>query len=310
MSSEHGGWSLFRPTRERALAVAWVVAACVAALAWDAARTRPLGHDAHAYWIAALDPSLYGRLPGEPDAFLYTPAAAQALALVTWLPWPLFVALWTAAAVATYLWLARPLRWVWAVPLLAFAIEDTTLGNITWLMALLVVLGLRNALAWVPLALLKLVSGIGILWYVARRDVRSVVAASVLGAALLAISYLAAPDLWRAYVDFMSTLGGPGVVARAVIAAVVVVVAARTDRPWLVPVALLVSAPLALAYTWAYLLAVPRLLPAETLARMNRPFGGFAAGLRRGLDLPPSGVVDLRPRAEDPADRGPDVAVR
>lgn len=279
-------WSLFRPTRERELAVAWAFAGWITWMALDAASARPLGHDAHAYWVATLDPSVYGRLPGSSDAFLYSPVVAQTLALVTWLPWPVFLALWTGSAVVACLWLVRPLRWVWSVPLLALAIEDVLLGNITWLVAVLVVVGMRSSLAWVPLAFTKVTTGIGLLWYVARRDWRAVASAVVLGLAVLTASYLAAPDMWRAYIEFLATLGGPGVAIRTVIAGGLVVWAARTGRPWLVPVAVVLCAPLALAYTWAALLAVPRLLAPATVARLNAPFGGLAAGARRGLDLP------------------------
>ncbi|HET7902578.1 MAG TPA: glycosyltransferase family 87 protein [Candidatus Nanopelagicales bacterium] len=280
-------WALFRPTRERALAGAWLAAVWVASMAVDAARTRPLGHDAHAYWLATLDPSVYGRLPGEPDAFLYSPPVAQVLAAITWIPWPLFVAVWTSAAITAYVWLVRPLRWIWAVPLLALAIEDTTLGNVTWLTALLVVVGMRRSIAWVPLAFTKVTAGVGLLWYVVRRDWRAVGVALGTGVAVLVVSFLASPGLWRAYATFMVGLGGSGVLLRTVAASALVVFAARTDRPWLVPVAVVVCAPLALAYTWAALLAVPRLLRPETLTALNAPFGGIRVGLRRALDLQP-----------------------
>lgn len=296
----HGGTdrALLRPSREWLLAGGWAAAAAIAWLAVDAALTRPLGHDAHAYWLATLDPSTYGRVPGEPDAFLYSPAAAQVLQLVTWLPWPAFVVLWTAAAVASYLWLVRPLRWVWAVPLLALAVEDVTLGNVTWLLTVLVVLGMRSPLAWVPLAFTKVVAGVGLVWYAARRDWRAVGAAVGLGLLVLLVSVLSAPEMWSAYLSLMGRLGGPDITVRTVVAIGLVVWAARTHRPWCVPVALVVCAPLPLAYTWGYLLAVPRLLPPEVLERLDRPFGGFAVGARRALDLPeprPGSVGDTMP---------------
>ena len=282
-------FTLLRPTRERVLALTWVLGAVVLWLAADAAASHGLGHDSHAYWIAPLDASAYGGLPGEGDAFLYSPLFAQAAHLVTWLPWPVYLALWTASAVAAYVWLLRPLRWVWAVPLAALAIEDVTLGNTTWLLALLAVAGMRRAAWWVPIAFTKVPAGVGILWHVVRRDWRGVASAVALGAGLLAVSFALSPQMWIAYVELMRGLGSPEVAARTAVAAVMVVLAARSDRPWLVPVALVVCAPLPLAYTWSYLLAVPRLLPESFLARINAPFGGLVPALRRSLDIPARG---------------------
>lgn len=86
-------------------------------------------------------------------------------------------------------WLVRPLRWVWAVPLLALAIEDVALGNITWLLALLAVAGLRVSSAWVPAAYVKVVSGLGVLWHAGRREWRPLALAFGVGLAVLAVSY-------------------------------------------------------------------------------------------------------------------------
>jgi len=284
--AEQQRFTLFRPTRERLLAVAWVLAGMLSYLAVTAWVSHGLGHDAHAYWIVEVDPAAYGGRLGEPDAFLYSPLFAQVAQLVTWLPWPVFVGLWTAAAVATYLWLVRPLRWVWAVPLLVLAIEDTTLGNITWLLALLAVAGMRRPVWWVPVVFTKGSAGVGLLWHVTRRNWRGVGVAVLVGGALLGVSYAASPEMWVAYLELMRDLGGPGIAVRTLLAAALVVFAARTDRPWLVPVALVICAPLPIAYTWAYLLAVPRLLPEAWVERLNQPFGGFKTGVRRGLDLP------------------------
>ncbi len=279
-------WPLFEPTRDRGLVVAWALAAVVAWLALDAATTRRWGHDAHAYWLVQLGPDAYSRLPGQPDAFLYSPAFAQVAQLVTWLPWPVFVTLWTTAAVATYLWLVRPLRWVFAVPLLALAIEDVALGNTTWLLALLAVAGLRVSSAWVPSAYVKVVSGLGVLWFAGRRDWRALGVAAGVGAAVLAVSFAVSPDMWRAYVELLVSVDGRGTLPRAVAAAALIWWAGRTDRPWLVLCALVLCSPLVLAYAFGYLVALPRVLSAETLARLNAPFGGPVAVVRRVLDLP------------------------
>jgi hypothetical protein len=285
-------WPLFEPTRDKGLILAWALAAVVVWLAVDAAATRRWGHDAHAYWLVQLGPDAYDRIPGQPDAFLYSPAFAQVAQLLTWIPWPAFVTLWTAAAIGTYLWLVRPLRWVFAVPLLALAIEDVALGNITWLLALLAVGGLRVSSVWVPAAYVKVVSGLGVLWYAGRREWRALVVAAGVGLAVLAVSYAISPDMWRAYVELLTTVDGDGTLPRAAVAAVLIWWAGRTNRPWLVLCSLVLCSPLMLAYALGYLVALPRVLRPETLARLNAPFGGPRAVVRRVLDLPAAPGAD------------------
>src|ERR1051325_8852641 len=67
----------------------------------------PSGYDTIAYWTARLPDPYGGSLYGNSQTFFYSPAAAQLLALVNWVPWPAFLAAWAALMAASIVWLAR-----------------------------------------------------------------------------------------------------------------------------------------------------------------------------------------------------------
>ncbi len=56
------------------------------------------------------------------DAYLYSPAFAQVISVTTWLPWPVFAALWAGLEAAAFLWLLRPLGWLKAGVLLLWVL--------------------------------------------------------------------------------------------------------------------------------------------------------------------------------------------
>ena len=76
------------------------------------AQAGMIGVDSHAYWMAARHPETwYTSAPGYRDAFLYSPAFAQALWPLGQLPWPAFQAVWIAAQVGVLAWLLAPWGW-------------------------------------------------------------------------------------------------------------------------------------------------------------------------------------------------------
>src|SRR5439155_12080818 len=108
--------------------------------------------------------------------------------------------------------------------------------------------------AWAFIILTKVSPGIGVLWFVARREWRKAAIALGVTAALALASFLLAPALWREYVSAMVDnfafvpVGGYPFPwpqwLRMPIAAVLVIWAARTDRPWVVPIAVVLALPL------------------------------------------------------------------
>jgi hypothetical protein len=88
--------------------------------------------DAYAYW-ATRDGDLYdGSGAGVLGAYVYSPAFAQALTPLTWLPWPLFVTIWTAINLGALWWLLG--RWSLPSLLSAHPVRDRV-GNVHLLCA-------------------------------------------------------------------------------------------------------------------------------------------------------------------------------
>jgi hypothetical protein len=246
--------------------------------------------DAYAYWTtrdgAFYDAATTGRI----GSYLYSPAFAQLLAPFVWLPIAAFTALWTALNSATLWFLLRR----WALPSLLFlpiAFEVIS-GNVHLLYAAAIVVGFRWPAAWALMVLTKVTPGVGILWFLVRREWRSLAIAVGATAAIAAISYALDATQWARWIDILrSDLSGAGEAAfttvgwylpvalapRLAAAVVLVVVAALTDRRWLVPLAVVLAMPVVWLNSLAVLAACVPLwaaerVPAERASGANRPF--------------------------------------
>jgi len=207
-------------------------------------------HDSYAYWSVDLaDPYRAG--VGEQDAFLYSPAVAQAFALLGHLPWEAFLFAWSGLLLGCVLWMAKG-SWYWVLPLPP-VLFDIIVGNVHILYAAAIVLGFRFPWTWSLMLLTKVTPGIGLLWFAVRREWRALAIALGATGAIVAVSYLMVPDLWRRWVDLLVASGrgeAPALalvhvplLPRLAIAAVVIAWGALTDRPWVLPIALLVAQP-------------------------------------------------------------------
>jgi Glycosyltransferase family 87 len=228
---------------------------------------KNLGSDAHAYWLAGQVPELtYDRVPGQGDAFLYSPAFAHAISPFTSLPWTGFLALWIALETAVLVWLVRPLSLRWAIPLSLLCVPELVNGNVYLVLAGIAVAGLRYPALWVFPALTKVLPAVGLLWFAIRGEWHRVLEAILVATAVVACSYVVSPNAWRLWVEFLvdnrsGTREGSIIFAIRCVAGVgLLVVGARTGRPWtLAPVMVLVSPALALT-TLTMLISLPRLL--------------------------------------------------
>ncbi|HEX5591111.1 MAG TPA: hypothetical protein VFX65_12545, partial [Candidatus Limnocylindrales bacterium] len=129
-----------RPMRDGAIVACFVLAA---GLALGLLHT---GVDAHAYWAAdPLDP-YGGTQPGGQDAYFYAPPFAQLLGPLHALPWPWFIAIWTAVLTAALVWQAG--LWTGIVILLVPVFAEMTVGNIHLLLAAAIVAGFRWPWLW------------------------------------------------------------------------------------------------------------------------------------------------------------------
>src|SRR5436190_127922 len=157
-----------------ARAIAWVTVVPFGAfVAFIAVTLRLVGRDSHAYWLTGHRADLYGAAPAQPDAYLYSPAFAQVIRPLTWLPWPIFAGVWFTAELTLVAWLLRPLSWGWRIPLLALCIPELYLGNVHILFALVLVLGFRRPGLWAIPLLTKLTPAVGLVWFAAQLQWRN-----------------------------------------------------------------------------------------------------------------------------------------
>lgn len=242
-------------SRRRLLRDAAVVAGLVFAgylFVVSAGQKGSLAFDVVAYWGVDLARP-YGGTVGDLGFFAYAPPVALLLAPFTALPWPLFVGLWYVVLAGALVWLARG-RLVDLATLLAFPFVAIDLyhGNIHLLLAAAIALGMRHPAAWAFVLLTKVTPGIGLLWFVVRREWRSLAVALGATGAIVAMTALILPAQWLAWLQMLTASAGtpppwPALPIplwlRLPVAASIVVWGARTDRVWTVPLAAALSLP-------------------------------------------------------------------
>ena len=238
------------------------------------------GTDATSYWsfnLAHPYMNAARSLTGT-DAFRYAPPLAYLFAPFHVLPFQAFRVLWMAVEVAC---LTALLRWRWALAMVAIypVTLELSSGNIHLPMALAIAIGFRFPAAWALLLLTKITPGIGLLWFVVRREWRQMGIALGATAAISLVSLAVSPQLWvqwfemlRADLSLSITGSHPYLPiplwVRLPVAALVVIWGARSNRAWTVAVA----ATLALPTIWVQGLpvllgAAPSLLRRSALRR-------------------------------------------
>ena len=208
--------------------------------------------DAYAYWTTRDGTFYDAQTAGSIGAYLYSPAFAQLLAPITWLPWPLFDTIWTGFNLAIVWWLLGR----WSLPSMLFLPIPFEIisGNVHLMYAAAIVLGFRWSATWALPFLTKVTPGIGVVWYAVRREWRAFALALGVTGAIVAVSFLLDPAAWRAWVEILtgssSTPDTVGwylpvpLLVRLPVAAVVAVIAAWADRRWLLPVAVVLAMPI------------------------------------------------------------------
>lgn len=235
-----------------------------------------LGWDCRAYWLSGHHADLYGAAPKARDAYLYSPAFAQAIRPLTWLPWTAFAIVWLVLTTAALSWLLRPLGWAWGVPAFLVCVPALFIGNVDALYAVILVLGFRRPGLWCFPLLTKIAPGsVGLAWFAARREWRKLATALAWTAGIIAVSVIFTPVPWWQWFHFLARHRGAGDNAWALIhfigAVVVFVIAVRTDRTWLLAPAMVLASPVLTSLSWiALLMAIPRL-------RLARTHGGSPA---------------------------------
>ncbi len=240
------------------------------------ARAGMIGADSHAYWMAVRFPETwYTQPPAYRDAFLYSPAFAQALWPFGQLPWPAFQTAWIAGQVGVLGWLLAPMGWRRGLTLAPFFTTEILLGNVYFFFAGALVISLGRA-PWALAfpALTKIAPSIVGVWFVVRRDWRSALWAAGITAGIAAVSYAIAPGAWLAWFQFLAHSAeerGGTASLRLAAALGVSIWAARTGRAWLLAPALVLACPVLGGYgPLAVLSAIPRLLEFERTERAEK----------------------------------------
>ncbi|MDA8439602.1 MAG: hypothetical protein M0Z51_12215 [Propionibacterium sp.] len=275
----------------------WVIVARVVfVIARTLAQHGPIGLDAHAYWLAWRGP-MYTAGPGLLDAYLYSPAFAQAIWLPSQLPWPVFDTLICVSNALLLAWLLRPVGWKWGVPLYLALLLEVLSGNILVPMAIIAVIGFRYPGAWAFSLLTKVATTMGPIWWLSRREWRPLAIWTATVVIIVGLSATFAPELWVQWVQFLR-LHASGVdgqvgptrmiplIYRAPIGVALVSYGARRDWRWTIPVGMVLCTPVFWPGTFALLAAIPRiqhrrqLFGSSPITRRSRSSDAPAAGSR------------------------------
>jgi Glycosyltransferase family 87 len=219
-----------------------------------------IGIDARAYWRVDLAHPYATSGVGEYSTYLYSPAFAQFLSPLYVLSFEAFFVLWTIASVAVLYWLVRPWPWALLILLLPWTYE-LFVGQVHLFIAAAIVVGFRWPALWAFNILTKVSPGVGLLWFLVRREWRALAIALGTTLTIVAVSFVLAPTAWFDWYAFLRASTGSGelLYARIAAAALIVVAGALTDRRWVVPIAVWLALPVVWIESWVILLAIIRL---------------------------------------------------
>jgi hypothetical protein len=244
--------------------------------------------DAFSYW--QTDPSNPYPLDRTEYQFGYSPVIAQLWAPLFQLPLDVFVFIFRAVEVAGLVLLAGPLAglFIFTSPVAS----EVNAGNINFALGVIMVLGFRWPALWAIPLLTKPSMGVGLVWFVVRREWRKALIPVAIAGALAAVSFAFAPNLWFEWVRWIQVGTSPvglwpypwPIWARLPISLALVIWGARTNRPWTVVVASAFALPRLYFQSPAILVAVIPLIPSvgRTLVPWMRRLGRLDALLPAG----------------------------
>jgi hypothetical protein len=247
--------------------------------------------DWYIYWSRVREPQLYITALGDaPHGYLYSPAFVQAIWPILMLPKAWFYAIWLALGTATLVWMLRPfltlvtLPWVFitfGIAILAIPRHSLSSMNVTMFMGIAVAAGFRWPWTWSLILLTKITPGLGLLWFVVRREWRNVAIAIGFTAAVCVVSFVISPNWWLDWITVIrnnSRYPEPDfaihflpLIPRLIIAAAMIVVAARYDARWVMPIAVVLAMPYISDTSLIALAAVPPLLRRDAWTEPRRP---------------------------------------
>lgn len=224
-------------------------------------------------------------------AYPYSPAFAMLVYPLNLLPWPLFVAAWTALLIGA-MWLLTG-RELFLFGLVVGAMEIAG-GNISLLLAVAIVWGFRWPWTWAFVLLTKITPGVGLLWFAMRREWRHLAIALGATAGVVAVSFLLMPGNWFAWLELLAANTGKGgtwasipipLWIRGPIGVALIAWGARRDQRWTLPVGAMLALPALWYGSLSMLLAV---IPLTTPEERSRAWARVRAAVRRGGGAPAS----------------------
>ncbi len=244
------------------------------------------GQDARSYYGLNLDDLYTGRTEWNTiGAYPYSPAFAQLVYPLDQLPWPVFVAAWTAILIGAVFLITGPDLFLLGLVVGAMEIAG---GNVSLLLTLAIVAGFRRPWTWAFVLLTKITPGAALLWFALRREWRQLAIALAATAGIVAVSFLVNPAAWRDWIELLAANTGKGgtwaavpvpLVVRAPIGLVLVAWGAPRNQRWVVPVAAMLCLPALWYGSLSMLLGV---LPLTTPEERRRGWARALRLIRRG----------------------------
>jgi hypothetical protein len=245
-------------------AVGWLATitglAIVLAYSWILADV-PWHNDAYGFYVA-WDGGLYDIPWLERGAYVYAPPFAQAIAPLLALPWETFWMVWVGLQTLALLLLAGP---VWAAVILLLpwpsipdypnaVVATIRNGNPQLLLALGIAAGYRWPAAWALPMLMKVTPGVGLIWFVVRREWSRLALALMATVLIIVVSMIFAYDLWVEWIVLLDAARSADTLtkepllplvfaARLPIAVGLIAWGAWTDRYWTVPIGCMLALP-------------------------------------------------------------------
>jgi hypothetical protein len=205
------------------------------------------------YWATRFGIDFTTQHAGPAGAYLYSPAFAQLIAPLTLLPLPVFAAIWTAIGAALLYWMTgRHAIVFFAIPAVLITIVQ---GQLDLIFAAVVIVGMRYPAAWALPLLTKVTPGVGIVWFLVRREWRSLAIVLTATVAIVAVSVRFDPQAWVGWFALLGRSEFPDINdgllfvpialwVRLPIALAIVAWGAATNRTWTIPIAVTLGMPI------------------------------------------------------------------
>lgn len=226
--------------------------------------------DLYAYWaVNPSDPytatdSVLGR-----GVFRYAPPFALLFAPLSLLPFEAVQVLWLGLQLGALWYVAR--GWFLALALFPPVWMDLAYGNINILLGAMIVAGFRHPAVWSFALLTKITPGVGVLWFLGRREWRNLALVGGVTLGIVSVSvFVQGAGVWREWFGVLAEASGqatptgtiPGSLpVRVALAAGIVLLAGLTNRPWLVPFGVVLAMPVLWLIAFAPSVALARRHP-------------------------------------------------